>query len=479
MKNIIQKSSLFFFILFLTNYCGNSVLNPPNPKAPINLLVGFLIAEAIIAPYESLQYSSCEGAEEVKIGDKKTASIGSNSMKFFKLTNTSATDYVDAYYSVTSGSSSSGGSSTTCLFVGKEDQLINTNSSNSTLDYPTTSNCGKSYSFEITKDKFRCIGVASLSNISISLQITQTTSSAPASVSSISPLSGPVGTLVTITGKNLGSNSSTSTTRSVYFGSSTSSAMVESSSYAELKVRVPRDATSGSIKIGSTSATSVGTFTLTTVAMMTRSTPGCTFTSINGNGGTTISQSSFTYPSGLTYVTDLGKGSTKIPIGFTFSYFGVPFDNIYLNTNGGASFLTDSYSSFPFFISTTETFLLAPWWGDLNLDGSSSVQYSVTGVSGSRVFSAEWVNYPDWYNTAFYRLNFQIKLYEGTNIVDFVYGSKAFISGPGGNANIGIKNGIGGTGNFIDGVSGSTSISTTYGAASQFPTLNTCYRFTP
>jgi hypothetical protein len=240
MKTIIQKSVLFVFLLFITNSCGNSVINPPKPTTPINPLVGFLIAEAVIAPYENLQFATCEGAEEVKIGDTKTANVAPNSMKFFKLTNTAATDYVYVSSSVTSGSSFSGGSSTTCMFVGKEDQLITTNSSSSTLDYPasTSTSCTTSYSFEITKDKFRCIGVASLSNISISLQITQTTSSAPASVSSISPLSGPVGTLVTITGKNLGRSGVT--TSSVYFGSSAIAAKAESSGYSELKVRVPK-----------------------------------------------------------------------------------------------------------------------------------------------------------------------------------------------------------------------------------------------
>lgn len=469
MKNIIQKSSLFFFILFLTNYCGNSVLNPPNPKAPINLLVGLLIAEAIIAPYESIQYASCEGAEEVKIGDKKTASIGANSMKFFKLTNTAATDYVYVSSSVTSGSAFSGGSSTTCMFVGKEDQLITTNSSSSTLDYPasTSTSCTTSYSFEITKDKFRCIGVASLSNISISLQITQTTSSAPASVSTISPLSGPVGTLVTITGKNLGSSGVT--TSSVYFGSSTTSAKAESSGYSELKVRVPADATTGSIKIGFSSSTSVGTFTLTTAAMLTRSTPVCTFTSINGNGGTTISSSTFG---------SLDEGVAKQAIGFTFTYFGATFDNIYINTNGGASFLSDTQYSTPFLSSTGfGTFLVAPWWRNSKLDASSSVQYSLTGTTGSRVFTVEWINYPDGI-TIYYRLNFQVKLYEGTNVVDFIYGSKSG-SGAGNSSNVGIKNGIGGSGNFMDGISGSTTVATSYDSNTTFPALNTCYRFTP
>ena len=226
MKTIIQKSVLFVFLLFITNSCGNSVINPPKPTTPINPLVGFLIAEAVIAPYESLQYATCEGAEEVKIGDTKTANVASNSVKFLKLTNTTATDYVYASYSVQSGSSSSGGSSTTCLYIGKEDELITTNSSTSTLDYPTstTTSCTSSFSFEITKNKYRCIGVASLSNISVKLQITKTSSSAPASVSSISPLSGPVGTLVTITGKNLVSNSASF----VYFENSAIAATVES-----------------------------------------------------------------------------------------------------------------------------------------------------------------------------------------------------------------------------------------------------------
>src|SRR5437868_10778255 len=52
---------------------------------------------------------------------------------------------------------------------------------------------------------------------------------------------------------------------------------------------------------------------------------------------------------------------------------------------------------------------------------ATSVKYLVSGSIGSRVFTVEWIGLN--YQSAGANLNFQVKLYETSNNIEFVYGS--------------------------------------------------------
>lgn len=240
-------------------------------------------------------------------------------------------------------------------------------------------------------------------------------------------------------------------------------------SYSQIKFSFRNYMISGNTQSLNSGGTVYGTFTKTaSPAMYVRSNPVCTYSAVSGIPIT------FKYSNG---------DSSKIPIGFPFSFFGVVAEEVSVITNGIISFASIGSIS-PSDISYVVTsgfsdagLALYPWSGSLmGTDSNASVQYLLSGTAGSRIFTVQWSNYPDYYNSPYYRLNFQVKLYEGTNVVEFIYGTKTG-SGAGYSAYVGIKNAVGGSGNFMDGISGSTVTATGYSSNAGFPAANTCYRF--
>lgn len=154
--------------------------------------------------------------------------------------------------------------------------------------------------------------------------------------------------------------------------------------------------------------------------------------------------------------TDLGTAGTAIAtpsfddansaaqdIGFSFTFGGTAFTQFVLNTNGyvrlGATAPPSPYySDSPFLVNTgpmrgTGTFLLLPFNVDLEAAASGGTEYRVatTGSAPNRVCTIQWKNVSDKSRPGpstslsskyFASFSFQLKLYEGTNQVDFVYG---------------------------------------------------------
>jgi hypothetical protein len=104
------------------------------------------------------------------------------------------------------------------------------------------------------------------------------------------------------------------------------------------------------------------------------------------------------------------------------------------------------------------------------------VEYTTLGSAPDRVFVVQWKNV----NSPYYSsrlLNFQVRLYETTNSIEFLYGG---VSGSGDieYASFGIEDEIGGTGHFIDGPTGSNTVGTIdLNSYNNWPTL--FYRFSP
>jgi photosystem II stability/assembly factor-like uncharacterized protein len=96
---------------------------------------------------------------------------------------------------------------------------------------------------------------------------------------------------------------------------------------------------------------------------------------------------------------------------------------------------------------------LGPWWEDLNTDGGGVVSYKTIGSSPNRVFVIQWKNVRAYYDAATTtRLNFQVGLFETSNIIEYHYGPielGSFIGGDLGAA-IGFKDHIGGDYHFFD-----------------------------
>ncbi|WP_426490272.1 T9SS type A sorting domain-containing protein [Hymenobacter sp. 102] len=150
--------------------------------------------------------------------------------------------------------------------------------------------------------------------------------------------------------------------------------------------------------------------------------------------------------------TDLGTAGTVIStanlddassaaqdIGFSFSYNGATFTQFTLNTNGfiklGATPATAA-NDVNILINNTDQNVIGPATG-VDLTGAADqtaspteFRVSTTGAAGSRVCTIQFENLSDKAITGanpvpsqFRTMQFQVKLYEGTNNIEFVYGT--------------------------------------------------------
>ena len=139
-------------------------------------------------------------------------------------------------------------------------------------------------------------------------------------------------------------------------------------------------------------------------------------------------------------------------IGFSFFYNGTNFTQFVLNTNGFiklgaiAPAHADIYSAL---VETAEPNLIYPM--NLDLVGGTAPEYRVytSGSAPNRVCTIQFKNVSDYFppSTAiapqFQDMDFQVKLYETSNNIEFVYGS--YIAGGAPDAFIGTEAGIKGT----------------------------------
>lgn len=136
-----------------------------------------------------------------------------------------------------------------------------------------------------------------------------------------------------------------------------------------------------------------------------------------------------------TTATSTGVG---FPIGFNFVFNGAVYDRFAVNNNGwislGMSSLgaaavnmntTSAYTPLSSTVTTVSDDLVARIAGlgkDMQGQVGSSLRFELTGTSPNQVLTVQWKNYRKYLQTGDV-FNFQIKLYETTNVVEVVYGA--------------------------------------------------------
>ena len=113
-----------------------------------------------------------------------------------------------------------------------------------------------------------------------------------------------------------------------------------------------------------------------------------------------------------------------LSIGFTFRYNEADYTAFSVSTNGllglGSTSVPTTYSnSMPY--GTTQPFLPV-FWDDLITTGNY-LRYQTMGSAGSRVLVIDWETYA--YGNSSATLIFQARLYEGSNRIEFWYGTQA------------------------------------------------------
>ena len=121
---------------------------------------------------------------------------------------------------------------------------------------------------------------------------------------------------------------------------------------------------------------------------------------------------------------DDGSQNT-VAIGFTFNYDGTDYTDFSINTNGfirlgttiGGSPWTNSLGN-----AAAQRPLIAPFWDDNNMTGGE-IRYAVTGTAPNQVLTVNWHNSKigGTGSTAGSAVSTLLRLYETTNVIEFVY----------------------------------------------------------
>lgn len=159
--------------------------------------------------------------------------------------------------------------------------------------------------------------------------------------------------------------------------------------------------------------------------------------------------------------------SAAIPIGFTFNFGGcstTPYTQVKVSTNGWLALGTGATGSQATNSMSWTNYgpLLAPLWDDLAIGSGGNVNYSTSGVAGSRVFTVEWLNMKWYWAASSPSISFQVKLYESTGTIEYIYRQEAGTVSSA-SASIGINGGA--AGDYYSLNNTSTNPSAVYGTA--------------
>ncbi|MFO0830350.1 MAG: hypothetical protein U0637_00775 [Phycisphaerales bacterium] len=113
----------------------------------------------------------------------------------------------------------------------------------------------------------------------------------------------------------------------------------------------------------------------------------------------------------------------QIPVGFTFHFYGASYTDVFASSNGLVAFGSGSavYFNVPIPTAGAPDNFTAAFWDDLNPGAQGDVYYETTGSAGSRTLTISWQGVTQYALTT--NENFQVVLHEGSDNIEFRYGS--------------------------------------------------------
>lgn len=173
--------------------------------------------------------------------------------------------------------------------------------------------------------------------------------------------------------------------------------------------------------------------------------------------------------------------STPFSIGFPFTYGDVSYTQVMASADGVLNFGTGRTGAGGNNLATTTLTQrpgVAPLWDDLQL--TEGIKYQLTGASPNRVLTVEWLNLEWNYSSNTAVISYQVKLYETTNVIEFIYRSDA-TAVKSGSASIGLMGASASDFMSLSDFTASPSLSTTSSnnLISTKPTTGQIYRFSP
>lgn len=300
---------------------------------------------------------------------------------------------------------------------------------------------------------------SSTNNYLLSVKIVRSAAGAPINLTRVvlnSTGTTTVGNMTNVRLYNTGSSNTFATT--TQFGSTIGTAtatmvftgtvsLTSDTTYLWATIDVASGATTGStLDLGADSVYVAGTGYLlspTTVSGNALAGPANLAYDITRATGVSYSSIQSTGEAFPSWINTSGDDNTtqSVTMPFNFSYAGINVTSYRVCTNGwmslnGASVTSTSLSNNLNTNSSTLNTLLAPFWDDIvvpaqNFANIGAIKQKVDTISTSpllRVLTVEWSGM-ERFNVASPNLNFQIKLYEGTNVIEFVYGNMSGFDG--------------------------------------------------
>lgn len=188
-----------------------------------------------------------------------------------------------------------------------------------------------------------------------------------------------------------------------------------------------------------------------------------------------------------------------IPLPFAFTFDGYAYDSLQISTNGWAELGTGARGSERgistsgqvglgnengrLFTTARPTKALGVWWEDLNTTGGGTVTYTTLGTSPDRVFVVQWKEMLAYYDpgTTTTRINFQLRLNENNNTIEYHYGpvTAGTLAGSDLGAMMGVKDHVGGNYHYYDLALGGTGTVgqgiTTLSPLTDWPGPDSCF----
>ncbi len=153
----------------------------------------------------------------------------------------------------------------------------------------------------------------------------------------------------------------------------------------------------------------------------------CAYT-LQGQFNYTFTALTGTYTANATPTVLLNSGvddqlSASTPIGFNFVMGCTTYTTFVASSNGwmglgGGSFFSDAFNDLDL---SSPGPRCAPLWDDLATGSGGNVNYKLTGTAPNRVLTVEWKEMEWRYTATTWALSFQVKLYETSNRIEFVY----------------------------------------------------------
>lgn len=127
----------------------------------------------------------------------------------------------------------------------------------------------------------------------------------------------------------------------------------------------------------------------------------------------------------------------NVALPFTYQVYGTNYTSVNLSTNGNLQFTANqaTFTNVCPLPSALQGVAFMPHWDDLDLrtDPARGIYTSISGSAPNRIFNIEWRAIRFGGTNP---VNFQARLYEGQQRVDFVYGN---VDGNGLSASVGVQ----------------------------------------